>query len=519
MKRSVSTLYDALWNKRDGMWKISIVMFLLCFILLRPYEFVLYGLKQHNDDDDYFAHATSLAYGNWPNYQHEYLAPSRNKIPQAEMGSGIFAAPFVFAFSTIDRIQHAPIIHQRKSSNIPQSWSLFGFIVSTQVYFWLASLLSYIALKHVFSERSATLTVILMLMTQGLVMSVFRRPVFSHAYELFAQCFLFYCLLMQHQSSSIFFRKPKVLVVAVGIMIGLLAVTRYNCAQFAFFWPIAIFFFNKNCTLRNRLLRVTSAYIVGLCVLVIFFVYPAIYHQGLFLSHGYTNIISQHLIGGSITLTDVVQRIVHLCFGLDHGLLFIAPFTLIALTVACFISFPHKKSFITLLIPLLIQVAVVVKWNDNGGAFYGYRLFVFSLAALSSLPFCAWLHQVENKAFFNKVLLVLSIIAIQPLVSMFAFQGPTLLLGYGDYNSYQLNIWTLLFSHPGVVITTIFKGGFLYVAYLIAMLTNTAQHLPAIILQKYNYPYFSSFTLFRTLTMYFLPFILFSIYRKIKTIR
>jgi hypothetical protein len=515
----MASLYSTLWRKRSGMWKISIVMFLLCFTLLRPYEFVLYGLKQHNDDDDYFAHATSLAYGTWPSYQHEYLPPSRHEIPQAEIGSGIFAAPFVFAFSTVDRLQHAPIVQQRKLSNILQSWSLFGFIVSTQVYFWLACLLSYTALKYTFSERSATLTVILMLMTQGLVMSVFRRPVFSHAYELFAQCCLVYCLLMQHQASSLLCRKPKFLVAAVGIMIGLLTMTRYNCAQFAFFWPIAIFFFNKNCTLKNRLLKITSAYTIGLSVLMVFFVYPGIYHHGLFLSHGYTNILNQHLISGSITPIIILQRVAHLCFGLDHGLLFIAPFTLIALAATCFINFPHKKSFIALLLPLLIQIAVVVKWNDNGGAFYGYRLFVFSLAALCSLPFCAWLHKIEHKAYFKKILLLLVIIAIQPLISMFAFQGPTLLLNYADYKSYELNIWALLFTQPHIVLTTIFKGGFLYIAYLIAMATNTAQHLPAVILQKYNYPHFSSFTLFRTLTMYFLPFILFSIYRKTKAFR
>ena len=61
------------------------------------------GLMYGGDDQSYFAHASSLAFGQFPSYQNEVFTSGKGS-PKHSIGSGVMAAPFVFVFSLIDRI-------------------------------------------------------------------------------------------------------------------------------------------------------------------------------------------------------------------------------------------------------------------------------------------------------------------------------------------------------------------------------------------------------------------------------
>ncbi|MEI7999028.1 MAG: hypothetical protein WCH62_05935, partial [Candidatus Omnitrophota bacterium] len=82
---------------------IAFAIFLSAFFILRPVSMQDGGLLYPDDDFDYFAHATSLSFGQFPSYKKEYLT-SKTTGPHRAIGSGILAAPFVFVFSLLDRV-------------------------------------------------------------------------------------------------------------------------------------------------------------------------------------------------------------------------------------------------------------------------------------------------------------------------------------------------------------------------------------------------------------------------------
>jgi hypothetical protein len=152
------------------------------------------GSTYGGDDDSYFAHASSLAFGNFPSYEKEYFVTS-GASPMHSIGSGLMAAPFVFIFSLADRAAGSDIIYERTMENIRESWSLFGFVFASSFYFWLACFLLYKGLRYYFHQSEASLAVILMVLCQGIPLFAFRRPVFSHIYEFFLQSLLVFALL------------------------------------------------------------------------------------------------------------------------------------------------------------------------------------------------------------------------------------------------------------------------------------------------------------------------------------
>ena len=115
---------------------ISIAILIIAFFLLRPYQMQKFGMCYKGDDYSYFAHATAIAYGQFPSYEKEYFIHGEGR-PLHSIGSGIMAAPFVFTFSFIDRLQGSSIVEKRTADNIRQSWSLFGFVIASCTYFWL----------------------------------------------------------------------------------------------------------------------------------------------------------------------------------------------------------------------------------------------------------------------------------------------------------------------------------------------------------------------------------------------
>ncbi|RYZ80438.1 MAG: hypothetical protein EOP04_25875, partial [Proteobacteria bacterium] len=170
------------------MKKIVLVLFLLSAVLLRPGQMQQFGLIYAGvggDDFCYLSHSTAIVFGEWPSYRKESIC--RGELPMASIGPGLIAVPLVGLFSLIDRAQGASIVEERRADNVVHSASAWGFILTTLAIFGITLQLFRIWLGYAgVSKRAAAWSIIFLVLAQGIPLFAYRRPIFSHVYELFA---------------------------------------------------------------------------------------------------------------------------------------------------------------------------------------------------------------------------------------------------------------------------------------------------------------------------------------------
>jgi hypothetical protein len=171
---------------------VCIALSCCAFLLVRPYALAERDLVYSGDDDDYMAHATAIAFGRFPDYTRENNATFP---PYRPTGSGILAAPFVAAFSLLDRIAGNPVVTVRTADSLRGSWTAYGFVVATQCYLLLALYLLFRTCRELLGSVSAGSSLLLVVLGSGLPLYAYRRPVFSHVYELFAVTVPLYLLV------------------------------------------------------------------------------------------------------------------------------------------------------------------------------------------------------------------------------------------------------------------------------------------------------------------------------------
>jgi len=76
---------------------ITVSIFICAFLLMRPYHLQDRTLCYTGDDYSYFAHASSLVFGQFPSYEKEFFVAG-DTSPLHSIGPGLMAAPFVFDF-------------------------------------------------------------------------------------------------------------------------------------------------------------------------------------------------------------------------------------------------------------------------------------------------------------------------------------------------------------------------------------------------------------------------------------
>lgn len=472
------------------------------------------GLVYIGDDYSYFAHATSLAFGQFPSYKKEFFTDG-DTMPKHSIGPGLMAAPFVYIFSLLDRIGKSSIILQRTRENSLTSWSLFGFVFATNVYFWIACFLLYRGLRNYFSKRHASLSIILMVLFQGLPLYVFRRPVFSHAYEFFLQSLMIY-ILLRACKSGYFDSRVYWKLIGIGIIMGLTALVRLNNIPVALFWPLIFLGIIRRDAKSVHIWRMLIIpYAVLLVLLFCFKVFPEIYNH----SRGYGTEPQSYLFK-LYSASFYLKRFMHMLFGADWGLIFTAPFMLIGLiTLFCY-RFPLRRLLLICLIPIAVNLYCSITMKTQGG-WYGYRYLVTSLIPIAVYPFTLALQNLDV-AYSKKTSILLTIIAIFPLLSMLSFEGnnSNLTLTVTDLNfskvcwgnnAYQLEVWKTLLFTPLASLIAIFKGGLLYLIYLVSIFFGFKKYLPGVALEKYVI--FDLSVLIKTIIIYLLPFTLLLLYK------
>lgn len=479
---------------------VTLAIVVCMFFLLRPYQMQKLGLCYRGDDFSYFAHATAIAFGRFPSYEKEYF-DNGGRSPLHSVGPGVMAAPFVWAFSLIDRAAGADIVRQRTADNVRQSWTMFGFVVSTAVYFWLGCWALYLTAVKFYPARHTVPALVLLVLVQGIPIYVFRRPIFSHTYEFFLQAFMVYLFFRPKPGET----PPLGYWLAAGLALGLMPLVRYNNLVAAGSWGLALGLKHGVFTRMSRDKKALAGLGVFLLVLAVFFVVPLVFNQYV----GYERKILYFFRPWWVM--EYPARVWHVLFGAGWGLVFTAPFILAGLWAWCARPQPDKKYLWWCMAAMAVNFHLIVV-SDGQGGYYGYRYFICSMVPLLVLPLAGWLKELEER-FGRRMYGLIGVAALFPLFSMLCFEGnnSTLTLdvvrlhkGYGYANhTYQWEIWKMLFTSPGEWMTAVFKGGLLYWIYVGANFTGQTHLLPAIVLEKY--PEFRPDILLKVLIIYALP--------------
>ncbi|MEI8011239.1 MAG: hypothetical protein WCI27_01975 [Candidatus Omnitrophota bacterium] len=447
------------------MFKIAFAIFVSAFFLIKPFTMQAAGEWYTNDDVDYFAHASALSFGQFPSYNREYLSQPEQG-PQVSIGAGILAAPFVFVFSGIDRLEGSSIAERRTVKNVKASWSQFGFMVSTVFYFSLACLLLYRILSSLVGPSAAVWAVILMAICQGMPLFAFRRPIFSQVPEFFLQCLCVYLFLRNEKAEGQFIRRWWAFVL-LGVVAALVYLIRNNNVLFALAWPL--FFVTTGLSWKDpgiMVRRLCAIFIPFTVLLMVFQLWPAVYAQKTIYSNAF-DYVRVHA-----TWLEILGRIVHVFIGVDWGLVFTAPFLLLGVLSLMFFKMPWKKRLVLFSLPVLVNFYIIVFFGTQGG-WYGYRYLIASAFPVFVFPLAFAIKKLDDKG-WGALKFALVLLAVMPVVSMWFFEGRSTCLslitqffGRKDWGhaTYQLCVWKALFNVNDLAYFA-YKGGAQYFHYL-----------------------------------------------------
>ncbi|MBF0505031.1 MAG: hypothetical protein HQL14_08020 [Candidatus Omnitrophica bacterium] len=493
------------------MMKISWAIFLCAFFLLRPFVMEYTGFLYPDDDFDYFANATSLAFGQFPSYKNEYLF--RNlPSPGGAIGTGMMAAPFVGAFSLLDLFSGSDIVKKRTAQNVQKSWAVFGFIFASVFYFCFSCFLLYWAARSVVGPSFAAWAVILMVICQGMPLYAYRRPVFSHMPEFFLQSVFVY-LFIKNELASGKWIKQWWSFVLLGIGAGMIVLTRYNNVLFMIVWPLLFLSSDARPKKWKGVLRNSFCIVFPIFLLVLIFKsWPEAYNH-------YVVYQGNNVVEKVFTLhgpwQEFVRRLWYVFCAPDWGLIFTAPFLLLGVSGLALLDVPWKKRYVGATLPLLVNFYVI---NVTGcqGAYYGYRYLIASAFPLFVLPLAFLLKRLNRKVGswwkWGAVFL-----ALFPVMSMWCYEGnklvatlpiPTSFFGVIDWSNatYQIAVWKTVLDLKafwGIV----YLGGLQYWHYLLFYVSATSFGFRIMNLS------FDMKTLVQVLLIYSLPFIMAWIFR------
>ncbi|MBF0570480.1 MAG: hypothetical protein HQL12_01280 [Candidatus Omnitrophica bacterium] len=484
------------------MSKIAFVIFLAAFFLLQPLSMGKYGLMYPNDDVDYFAQSSSLAFGQFPSYKNEYLTTLKEG-PKGSIGSGILAAVFVFAFSLIDRMEGSKILEKRTRGNVPSSWAVYGFIFSSVFYLCLGCYLLYLAAEAMVGGSFAAWAVALMVLCQGMPLFAFNRPIFSHTAEFFMQSLFVYLFVINELSGGRIIKQWWAYVL-LGIAASLVFLTRNNDVLLAIVWPL--FFIGRNPvnkSLNNVSLQFFYIAAAFISMILVFKIWPETYNHYNPYPDWLNNITMQ------TAWQNILMRIGYVFTGLDWGLIFTAPFLLLGVVGFFFIRIPWAKRYVLATLPLLVNFYTIVSFGSQGG-WYGYRYLIAAAFPLLVIPLAFFLKWTNGKIgpFWKWGAVLLS---IMPAMSMLCFiynerwhmSVIPVFFGREDWGivHYQVLLWqTILNSNhffQGISI-----GGIAYFHYLYDYALFLLSHVNVL----FNGLLLESTTFIRTILIYILPF-------------
>lgn len=359
-------------------------IFLSSLFVLQPNSRLMYS----DDDDDYFAVSTSIAFGQFPSFANEYHVGE--KMPFASVGPGVLAAPFVALFSVIDRVNHSPIAVKRTKDNRYWTWSLLGFQFASYTYVLLGVIALNGALRHWVSCEAADMATFLSVFAGGgLLIFVFNRPAMSHAFEFFTVSVMTWLLTLQLKGE-----RPAYFYELVGVTAAFLFLCRYNNAFLAVSFFVVALISGLESTPAPSRGQLVRSILLFLGSIALFRLVPVI-------TNGYSS-YDQGYAGAQERLFPVFSplfywnRLGDIILGEDMGLLYTAPAILLGVYALWTYRnlLPGALKFLSLL--ALVNVYITISWKTFG-AFYGYRYICFTLMPLTAVPLAMMLEDISAR--------------------------------------------------------------------------------------------------------------------------
>jgi len=373
--------------------------FLVFFFSFLPSSSFFLTTNHRADDLDYITHAFTIALDFDLDYANEDVRlnkfeEGRAAVPVGPVGPGLMAAPFVAAFSVIDRIQGHPVIE--KHSERIGSWSLFGFLFASSLYFLLGLMLYASAFQNLFSSSRAS--IYFLAASTGMLFYVLNRFSMTHSFEFFELALIVWGAvkaMRAPQSWSAF--------MACGCGVALTFVTRvgnYNVLLLPFL--LLTFFrlgFMPGCS-RMSLMKDFGKVIF--CSLIAFI--PVIWINYSLYGSPFQTLHSSGLknfgsvpaegLGLDGIFIEVIKSLVYLptlLFSSEFGLFFSNPVVFLGIPTLLILipTWLKKDRFLVsllwfgVLFYTALPVAVVLLWKNTASS-YGYR-YVFSLIPLGLL--------------------------------------------------------------------------------------------------------------------------------------
>lgn len=398
-------------ERADSDWRVSAgaIVLLVVFGLLFIEPMWLVRGDFGPDDASYFSHAATLALDFDLDYSNEPVVTrsANGRIAAHPPGAGWLAAPFVAAFSVIDRVQGHPVI--RDHARFTYSWALLGFFVAALLHFLLGVWLYGRGIAAIWPGLDPRINFLLALGT-GVPVYALRRFSMAHSFE-FAACALgfwaaarLYRALALEEST-----RPWILWSAVAAVANVaIRINNLNALILAHAVVLLLFVFGAPglprpewTRVRNALLRVTGVIAVALAPLALFnhllfgAAYPTparMYGQPLTgtASRGVLEIVGEGL--------GLVPNLIPLIFSSEFGVLYTNPVLVLggfflvgalAYRLAIRRDLPHALALLTVLLFFGLSTAVVLWWQTTASS-YGYRyLFPLYPVALTGLLIAA----------------------------------------------------------------------------------------------------------------------------------
>lgn len=362
-----------------------------------------------SDDASYFAHAATVALDFDLDYSNEPVVTwsADRRIAAAAPGAGWLAAPFVAAFSVIDRVQGHPVIDDH--GRYTYSWALFGFWVAALLYFGLGVWLFHRGIQALWPGFDPRLNLLLALGT-GVPFYVLRRFSMAHAFE-FATCALaFWAAARLYSALAVGGHTRKWILWSALAVVANLAVRVNNLNTIILVHTVVLLLFVFGVPelprpewprVRRALLAVTGAIALALVPLALFNLafYGALYPTpSLMYGQPLTGTATRsalEIVAHGITL---VPNLVPLLFSSEFGLLYTNPVLVIGgvflvgattRALARRRDLPAGLALVAVLAFFGLSTAIVLWWQGTGSS-YGYRyLFPLYPVALVGLLIAA----------------------------------------------------------------------------------------------------------------------------------
>lgn len=386
----------------------------IIFLAFSPYH-AIQRANLKADDASYLAHGFTL--GLDFNFQYrDNVADWKTRdetIASHPTGPGIMAAPFIAAFSLIDRINHHPVIENHHQYQ--NSWSYFGFVFAS-VFYFLSALFFYAKGLKSLNLNFSSKHFLFISSSFGILYYVLFRPVMGHSFEFFSLslCFWGACQSIRENKIS----HLCLLITALGCVLTL----QIRPAAFnVFLLPLILYVFYMHKQISRNL--ITLLVWVILCYLpfalinlklygAIFPSFEALYGSG----HGPIPPMHslQDVLQVILTLIKRSPQIFIILFSSEFGVFFNSSILFFGIIFFLFYSLKYRKFLTTLFILAYVglPMAITLFWQSVGDG-YGYRFF-FCYFPLAILGYALWwqrcLGQYQQFSLFPLPLKSLSIL-------------------------------------------------------------------------------------------------------------